>query len=96
MGRRVQLSGRVDQCVLRWVGHVKRMDEEFMTKKVMTTDVEGNMWRGRPRLGWMNGVRMALGERDMSVEQNRLNMYVLASCKGVYTSSCAGWVLSEM
>ena len=23
-----QLSGRVDQCVLRWFGHVARMDEK--------------------------------------------------------------------
>ena len=22
-----QLSGRVDQCVLRWFGHVERMDD---------------------------------------------------------------------
>ena len=23
-----QLSGRVDQCVMRWFGHVEKMDEE--------------------------------------------------------------------
>ena len=30
-----QLSGRVDQCVLRWFGHVERMDEEQMAKKAI-------------------------------------------------------------
>ena len=39
----------------------------------MTSDVEGNRCRIRPRLGWMDGVRMALGERGVSVEQSRLN-----------------------
>ena len=46
-----QLSGRVDQCVVRWFGHVERMDEERRAKKVMIFDVEGNSCRGRPRLG---------------------------------------------
>ena len=68
-----QLSGRVDQCVMRRFGHVKRMDEESMAKKVMASNVEGNRCKGRPRLEWTDGVRMALGERGMSVEQGRLN-----------------------
>ena len=29
-----QLSGRVDQCALKWFGHVERMDKEQMAKKV--------------------------------------------------------------
>ena len=49
------LSGRVDQCVLQWFGHVERMDDERMAKKVMICNVEGNRCRGRPRLGWMDG-----------------------------------------
>ena len=67
-----QLSGRVDHCVPRWLGHVERMDEEHMAKKMMISDVEGN--RCRPMLGWMDGVRTALGERVTSVEQGRLNV----------------------
>ena len=43
-----------------------------MAKKLIISDVEGNRCRGRPRLEWMDGVRMSLGERDMSVKQNRL------------------------
>ena len=52
---------------------MERMDEVHMAKKVIISSVEGNRCRGRPRLGWMYGVRMALGEKDMSVEQSRLN-----------------------
>ena len=44
-----QLSGRADQCVPRWFGYMERMDEKHMTKKVMNSDVEGNMCRGRPK-----------------------------------------------
>ena len=56
-----QLSDRVNQCVLRWFGHVERMDEERKAKMVTISNVEGNRCRGRPRLGWTDGVRMALG-----------------------------------
>ena len=52
-----QLSGRVDQCVLRWFRHVERMDEEHTAEKVVIPDVEGNRCRGRPRLGWMDVFR---------------------------------------
>ena len=68
------LSGGVKQCVLRWYGHVERMDEEFMAKKVVISNFEGNSCRGRLRLGWIDGVRMALGLRDISVEQGRLDV----------------------
>ena len=58
-------SGKVD--------HLERMDEELMAKQVMISDVEGNRCRCSPRLGLMDGVRMALGKRDTSLEQGRLN-----------------------
>ena len=45
-----------------------------MADKVMVFNVEGNRCWGRPRLGWMDGVRMASGKRTMSVEQGRLNV----------------------
>ena len=69
-----QLSGRVDQCVLRWFGHVEGMDEEHMAKKVMNSDTEGNRCRSRPRLGWMDGARMKLVEKGMSRKQGRLKV----------------------
>ena len=57
--------------MLRWLGHVKRMNEEHMAKKVMISDVEGNRCKGRPMLGWMDGVKRTLGETGMSPEQGR-------------------------
>ena len=66
-----QLSGRVDHYLLRWFKHVRRIDEKHMAKKVMILDVEGNRSIVRPRLGWMEGVNRALGERHMSVKQGR-------------------------
>ena len=32
--------------MLRWFGHVEKLDEDRMAKKVMISDVEGNSWDG--------------------------------------------------
>ena len=47
------LAARVDMNVLRWLGHVERMDNEQLLKKVMNAKVGGRSARGKPRIGWM-------------------------------------------
>ena len=51
-----ELASRADQRVLTWFGHVERMDEYRMTRRVLMAEVSGGRVRGRPRLGWMDGV----------------------------------------
>ena len=63
-----ELASRADQRVLRWFGHVERMDEYLMARRVLMAEVSGRRVRGRPRLGWMDGVKAALGNRGMTVE----------------------------
>ena len=50
-----ELASRADQSVLRWFGHVERMDEYCMA----------------PRLGWMDGAKVASGNRGMTVKAAR-------------------------
>ena len=56
---------------IRWSGHVKRMDEYRMARRVLMAEVSGEWVRGRPKLGWMDGVKVALGNRGMTVEAAR-------------------------
>ena len=56
-------ASRADQRVLRCFGHVERMDEYRMARRVSMAEVSGGRVRGRPRLGWMDGVKVALGNR---------------------------------
>ena len=70
-GIEMELASRADQRVLRWFGHVERMYEYRMTTTVLMAEVRGGRVRGRPRLGWMNGVKVALGNRGMTVEAAR-------------------------
>ena len=60
-----------DQRVLRWFGHVERMDDYRMARMVLMAEVSGGRVRGRPRSDWMDGAKVALGNRSMTVEAAR-------------------------
>ena len=65
------LAGRMESCVLRWFSHVERMDGERMAKRIYDSGVEGRRGRGRPIMGWMEGVILALRNRALTLEQAR-------------------------
>ena len=67
-GVRRGLAARVDMNVSKWFGHVERMDNERLLKKVMNAKVDGRSAGGRPRLGWMDVVKRALNNRRMDGE----------------------------
>ena len=66
-GVRRELAARVDVNVLRWFGHVERMDNERLLKKVMNAKVDGRSARGR--FEWMDGVKRALNDRRMDIRE---------------------------
>ena len=67
-----ELASGADQRVLRWFGHVERMeDENRMARRVLMAEISGGRVRGRPRLGWTDGAKVALGNRGMTVEAAR-------------------------
>jgi hypothetical protein len=47
---------------ISWRGHLKRMEENRMPKKIFTQELEGTRRRGRPRKGWREEV-----EKDLQV-----------------------------
>ena len=53
------------------IGYVERMDEYHMARRVLMADVSGGRVQGRPRLGGMDGVKVALGSRGMTVTAER-------------------------
>ena len=68
-GVRRELAARVEKNVLRWFSHVERMDNEQLLKKIMNAKVNGRSARGRPRFGWMDGVRRAVNDKRMDVRE---------------------------
>ena len=71
VGIEIELASLADERVLRWFGHVERMDECRMARRVLMAEVSGGRVRGRPRLGWMGCLKVALGHRRMTVEAAR-------------------------
>ncbi len=67
-----ELAERAEQGVVRWFGHVERMKEERLVKKVTRSNVRGVRPRGRPRMGWLDSMKRALGARGVSVKQGRV------------------------
>ena len=60
-----ELASRADQRVLRWFGHVERMDDYRMARRVLMAEVISQWGTGtretEVRLrGWMDGVKVAL------------------------------------
>ena len=42
-----------------------------MARRMLMAEVSGGLVRGRQRLGWIDGVKVALGNRGMTVEAAR-------------------------
>jgi len=47
---------------ISWLGHLERMEEDRMPKRIFTQELEGMRQRGRPGEGWKEEV-----ERDLQV-----------------------------
>jgi hypothetical protein len=47
---------------ISWLGHLERMEEDRMPKKIFNQELEGTRLRGRPRKRWREEV-----ERDLQV-----------------------------
>ena len=47
------------------------MDEYHMARRLLMSEVSGGRVRGRPRLGRMDGVKMAFGIRGMTIMRKR-------------------------
>ena len=58
--------------MLRWFGHVKRMDDEIMVKRVYDSGMKGRRDRGRSIRVWKDGVKEVITEKDLTLEQARV------------------------
>jgi hypothetical protein len=45
---------------ISWLGHLERMEEDRMPKKIFTQELKGTRRRGRPRKGWRENVKRGL------------------------------------
>ena len=58
-GIEIEFASRADWRVPRWFEHVERMDEYRIARRVLMAEVGGGRVLGRPRLVWMDGVKVS-------------------------------------
>ena len=52
----------IKEQMISWLGHLERMEEDRMYKKIFTQELDGTRRRGRPRKSWKEEV-----EKDLQV-----------------------------
>ena len=77
---------RVKGRTLEWFGHVERMSEERMVRRIYKGEVSGARRRGRPKRRWMECVGEYMRERGVSLDVG------LCACgdRSEWRSFCAG------
>jgi len=53
---------------LKWYGHVQRMEERRLPKKVIKWSKPGRRKRGRPKATWAEGIKGLMGEKGLIEE----------------------------
>ena len=67
------MKERISESILRWFGHMERMDESRLVKRVYKGVCEGDRGRGRPKNKWIESVNFCRSERNLDlVEASRL------------------------
>ena len=61
----------IQQKILQWYGHVKRVPEERIQKLIMDLVPRDRRERGRPRKKWVEGVQAAMTTRNLEPDQWR-------------------------
>ena len=67
--RQEEITDVIRRSKLRWAGHIARMEDNRIPKKVMLGTPLGRMPVGTPRMRWMVGLRSELDRRG--IEYNR-------------------------
>ena len=57
---------------ISWLGHLERMEEDRMPKKIFTQELEGTRRRGRPRKRWKEEVERVSRKRSSSAGSEKI------------------------
>ena len=60
-----EASKKAQEARLRWYGHVKRRDEEYVGRKMLEMEIPGRRRRGRPKKRWKDCIREDMQEKNL-------------------------------
>ena len=70
-GVRKGLDERIDEGVLRWFGHVERMERDRVAKRIYVGECAVIRSVGRPLKKWIDTVNECLRKRGLDIRQAR-------------------------
>ena len=65
----IAIQDHVKKKELRWFGHLNRLDENRIPRKVYEARTEGTRGRGRPRLEWERYITEIAREKGKSLHE---------------------------
>ena len=65
------VNEKIDEGLLRWFGHVERMENGRIAMRAYIGECTGNLSVGRQRKRWIDTVEDCLKKRDLDVRQAR-------------------------
>jgi len=69
------VNERINESMLRWFGHVERMNESRLVKRMYSGECVGNRPAGRPKRKWIESVNECLKERNVSLAEARIKVH---------------------
>src|SRR5678815_1751450 len=66
---------RMNESTLRWFGHMERMNDSRLVKRMYSGECVGNRPAGRPKEKWIESVKECLEERNVSLAEARRKMH---------------------
>src|SRR5215468_3024833 len=70
-GIKATLNDVYERSTLRWFGHVERMSNKRLTKRVYKEKVDGKLGKGRPKKRWLDGVNGIIKNREIRSMKNK-------------------------
>ena len=70
--RVAQASKKITEKRLKWYGHVRRMKEEHIVRRMLDVDIPGKKRRGRPNIRWENACKRDMTQAGLK-EDNATN-----------------------
>jgi hypothetical protein len=61
----------IEEKLLRWFGHVKRMPGNRLPRKILEWEPEGTRRMGRPKERWIDGVRRSMTNHGLTEGDTR-------------------------
>ena len=80
----------IDEGVLRWFGHVERMENDGIAKRIYVGECAGSRSVGRPRKRWIDTVKECLKKRGLDVSQARIMVGDMSAWRGFVRGNAWG------